>query len=178
MNQTALIQSHGTATQRGTHVCASCGFAIPAERLDELPDCPNCGDSHFQPTRSLFLPPEPIRHRDDTDVNAAWIAEARATAQAGMPSVAYQDAEAVHVLPLDTPCIRIGRSALSEIRLEDPTVSRRHAMIGLDDDGTITLYDDRSLNGVFVNGERVEHSELADGDEILVGRFHMVLIAR
>jgi pSer/pThr/pTyr-binding forkhead associated (FHA) protein len=36
--------------------------------------------------------------------------------------------------------------------------------------------DDRSLNGVFVGGERVEFAELADGDELVIGRHHLFFI--
>jgi pSer/pThr/pTyr-binding forkhead associated (FHA) protein len=35
------------------------------------------------------------------------------------------------------------------------------------------VLDDRSLNGVFVNGERVEWSTLADSDEVVIGRHHL-----
>jgi pSer/pThr/pTyr-binding forkhead associated (FHA) protein len=62
------------------------------------------------------------------------------------------------------------------VRLDDPTVSRRHALIYRDADGAKVL-DDRSLNGVFRNGERVELSELNDGDTITVGRFNLHFIA-
>ena len=70
----------------------------------------------------------------------------------------------------------IGRDADVEIRLDQSTVSRRHAMVVVDDEGTVRLLDDRSLNGVFVNGERVEWSTLADGDEIVIGRHHLHFI--
>jgi pSer/pThr/pTyr-binding forkhead associated (FHA) protein len=67
---------------------------------------------------------------------------------------------------------RIGRSLAADIRFDDPTVSRRHALIVRQPDG-LRVLDDRSLNGVFVNGERVEWSTLADGDAIVVGRHHL-----
>ena len=67
---------------------------------------------------------------------------------------------------------RIGRSLAADIRFDDPTVSRRHALIVRQPDG-VRVLDDRSLNGVFVNGERVEWRTLEDGDEILVGRYRL-----
>jgi pSer/pThr/pTyr-binding forkhead associated (FHA) protein len=70
---------------------------------------------------------------------------------------------------------RIGRSLAADIRFDDPTVSRRHALIVRQPDG-LRVLDDRSLNGVFVNGERVEWSTLADGDEIVIGRHHLHFI--
>ena len=67
---------------------------------------------------------------------------------------------------------RIGRSLAADVRFDDPTVSRRHALIVRGPDG-VRVLDDRSLNGVFVNGERVEWSTLQDGDEMLVGRYRL-----
>ncbi len=73
---------------------------------------------------------------------------------------------------LEREWTRIGRSLAADIRFDDPTVSRRHALIVRQPDG-LRVVDDRSLNGVFVNGERVEWSTLADGDEIVIGRHHL-----
>jgi pSer/pThr/pTyr-binding forkhead associated (FHA) protein len=69
----------------------------------------------------------------------------------------------------------VGRSLAADIRFDDPTVSRRHALIVRQADG-VRVLDDRSLNGVFVNGERVEWSPLRDGDEILVGRYRLSFV--
>jgi pSer/pThr/pTyr-binding forkhead associated (FHA) protein len=55
-------------------------------------------------------------------------------------------------------------------------VSRRHALVYCDADGARIL-DDRSLNGVFRNGQRVELAELEDGDAIDVGRFQMFFVS-
>ena len=61
------------------------------------------------------------------------------------------------------------------MRFDDPTVSRRHALIVRQPDG-VRVLDDRSLNGVFVNGERVEWRELKDGDDIVVGRYRLTFL--
>jgi pSer/pThr/pTyr-binding forkhead associated (FHA) protein len=71
---------------------------------------------------------------------------------------------------------RIGRSLAAHVRFDDPTVSRRHALIHREAGGARIL-DDRSLNGVFLNGERVDWHELEDGDEILIGRFRLYFIS-
>ena len=76
------------------------------------------------------------------------------------------------VVPLVREWTRIGRSLAADIRFDDPTVSRRHALIVRQPDG-VRVLDDRSLNGVFVNGERVEWRTLEDGDEILDGRYRL-----
>ena len=63
------------------------------------------------------------------------------------------------------------------MRFDDPTVSRRHALIVRHADG-VRLLDDRSLNGVFVNGARVDGQALQDGDEIIVGRYRLLFVER
>ena len=62
------------------------------------------------------------------------------------------------------------------MRFDDPTVSRRHALIVRAADG-VRLLDDRSLNGVFVNGARVDGKALQDGDEIIVGRYRLMFVS-
>jgi pSer/pThr/pTyr-binding forkhead associated (FHA) protein len=79
-------------------------------------------------------------------------------------------------VPLQEGWTRIGRSLSAHIRFDDPTVSRRHALVYCDADGTRIL-DDRSLNGLFRNGDRVELAELEDGDEIDIGRFRVFFVA-
>ena len=59
------------------------------------------------------------------------------------------------VVAADAEWTRIGRSLAADVRFDDPTVSRRHALIVRQPDG-VRLLDDRSLNGVFVNGARVD----------------------
>jgi hypothetical protein len=87
-----------------------------------------------------------------------WIDEARANLASPGKYLAYEDSGR-----------RIGRSLAADVRFDDSTVSRRHALIVAQADG-VRVLDDRSLNGVYVNGRRVEWSPLTDGDEIIVGR--------
>lgn len=85
----------------------------------------------------------------------------------------FCDADTVRAMQLAREWTRIGRSMAADIRFDDPTVSRRHALIVRQADG-VRVLDDRSLNGVFVNGERIEWRALADGDEIVVGRYRLL----
>jgi pSer/pThr/pTyr-binding forkhead associated (FHA) protein len=64
--------------------------------------------------------------------------------------------------------LHIGRSPASDIQLEDPSVSRRHAVV-IHRGGRTMLLDDRSLNGIYVNGQRVGEALLNDGDWIAIG---------
>jgi pSer/pThr/pTyr-binding forkhead associated (FHA) protein len=90
--------------------------------------------------------------------------------------LAFEDDERVRVVPLQEGWTRIGRSLSAHVRFDDPTVSRRHALLYRDDSGARIL-DDRSLNGVFRNGDRVELAELEDGDEISIGRFSLFFVS-
>lgn len=90
----------------------------------------------------------------------------------------YSDGEELKVHSIVGEWTHIGRSTSSEIRLEDLTVSRRHALVVRRPDG-LKVIDDRSLNGVYVAGRRVEIHPLRSGDCIQVGRYslHFVSVA-
>jgi pSer/pThr/pTyr-binding forkhead associated (FHA) protein len=99
----------------------------------------------------------------------AWVSEARDGLGEPGRYLAYEDDGRQAVIALEREWTRIGRSLAADVRFDDATVSRRHALIVTQADG-VRLLDDRSLNGVYVNGSRVEWSPLADGDRIAVGR--------
>lgn len=77
---------------------------------------------------------------------------------------------------LDRDLTRAGRSPESEVFLNDITVSRRHAEI-LREGTRFIIKDAGSLNGTYVNRERVETAELAGGDELQIGKFKLVFYA-
>ena len=83
--------------------------------------------------------------------------------------LAYEEIGRHVVCPLSQEWTRIGRSLAADVRFDDATVSRRHALVVSQAEG-VRVLDDRSLNGVYVNGERVEWAALTDGDEITIGR--------
>jgi len=99
-----------------------------------------------------------------------WLSEARDALVRGGHYLAFEDDDRVRVVPLQDGWTRVGRSLSAHVRLDDPTVSRRHALVYRDEDGAKAL-DDRSLNGVFHNGEAIELADLTDGDMLSVGRF-------
>src|SRR5207247_1942322 len=105
----------------------------------------------------------------------ALLAEAREHLQGPGQYLAWADGDQVRIVGLDREWTRVGRSLAADIRFDDPTVSRRHALIVRQADG-VRVLDDRSLNGVFVNGERVDWRGLADGDEIVVGRYRLTYL--
>jgi len=99
----------------------------------------------------------------------AWLTETRESLTVPGKYLAFEDGSHQQVVPVQREWTRIGRSLAADVRFDDATVSRRHALIVHQADGTRVL-DDRSLNGVYVNGRRVEWSPLKDGDQIVVGR--------
>jgi pSer/pThr/pTyr-binding forkhead associated (FHA) protein len=73
------------------------------------------------------------------------------------------------LLPLPRGVMHIGRGLAANLRLDDSSVSRRHAILVCRDDGARIL-DDRSANGTLVNGSRVSQAVLSSGDTIVLGR--------
>jgi pSer/pThr/pTyr-binding forkhead associated (FHA) protein len=104
----------------------------------------------------------------------AWLQEARDGLTQPGKYLAFEDGRQV-VSPLNQEWTRIGRSLAADIRFDDATVSRRHALVVSQADG-VRVLDDRSLNGVYVNGERVEWAPLTDGDEITIGRHSLFFV--
>jgi pSer/pThr/pTyr-binding forkhead associated (FHA) protein len=73
------------------------------------------------------------------------------------------------LIPLAGGAMHIGRGLAADLRLEDNSVSRRHAILVPRPSGARIL-DDRSANGTLVNGRRVQQADLRDGDVIVLGR--------
>ncbi len=73
---------------------------------------------------------------------------------------------------LDAPVISAGRHPDSDIFLDDVTVSRRHVEL-VNDHGVYSARDVGSLNGTYLNRERIEEAQLVDGDELQIGRFKL-----
>jgi pSer/pThr/pTyr-binding forkhead associated (FHA) protein len=77
---------------------------------------------------------------------------------------------------LDTDVTTAGRHPESDIFLDDVTVSRRHAEFRREG-GVFTVRDVGSLNGTYVNRERVESATLANADEVQIGKFRLVFLS-
>jgi pSer/pThr/pTyr-binding forkhead associated (FHA) protein len=71
--------------------------------------------------------------------------------------------------PLDRPSTVIGRGRSADLVLNEATISRAHALIGLEG-AAIFVQDLGSTNGTLVNGERIERRALSNGDELRMGR--------
>ncbi len=77
---------------------------------------------------------------------------------------------------LDADVVSAGRHPDSEIFLDDVTVSRRHAEFHRDGD-SFTVSDVGSLNGTYVNRDRIDRVQLTDGDEVQIGKYRLVFFS-
>jgi FHA domain-containing protein/zinc ribbon family protein len=162
----------GTLAGAGSFRCRTCGFHVALRALDEVPECPNCGDDQFA-RASMFDVSDPEEHVPvAAEEESDWIDAVRDSIDTDGHYLVFKDADRVSVMPLMREWTKIGRSLTADIRLDDPTVSRRHALICRQSEA-VRVLDDRSLNGIFLNGDRVEWSELADGDDLLIGRYQL-----
>lgn len=169
------MESHtsGTLVGTGTFRCLGCDFVVSLAAADTLPPCPSCGGEEFV-RASLFTAQHgsPTTMPEGLGADDDWVAQARAELEEGGQYLVYDDGGEPTAHRLAREWTRVGRSLAADIRFDDPTVSRRHALVVQQPDG-VRVLDDRSLNGVFVNGERVEWHPLRDGDELVVGRHRL-----
>jgi pSer/pThr/pTyr-binding forkhead associated (FHA) protein len=87
--------------------------------------------------------------------------------------LAIEDGDVMRLVALHQPVTHVGRGFSADLRLEDQSVSRRHAVI-VDDGEGARILDDRSANGTFVNGLRVSEAQLRDRDAIRLGRVALI----
>ena len=166
-----------TAGGVGSFICEGCSFPVSFEPTESIPRCPNCGGTDFR-RASLFEQPT-LRSIAVTRPSAKpenWLDDMRESiAESGKYLAMFADGRS-RVIELSAGWSRIGRSRSADIRLDDPTVSRRHAVIVQTPEGELRVLDDRSMNGILVNGEPVDWSPLTDGDELQIGRYTLSVI--
>jgi DNA-directed RNA polymerase subunit RPC12/RpoP len=175
----------GTFVGAGSFRCQECGYALTLEGNEPLTDCPSCGAKEF--IRASLFATERIAPAAAEETSqghlvvpvapglAGRLSEARGQLEEPGEYLVYEDGERLCTVALSREWTRIGRSLAADVRFDDPTVSRRHALIVRSPDG-VRLLDDRSLNGVYVNGARIDGRVLEDGDEIIVGRYRLTFL--
>lgn len=138
----------------GSNFCSSCGAVLET----------GAGD----PTTITFHPTTPSDPVDDEpSVNLAEVPKGAGAL------VVLRGPKAGSRFLLDAPVTTAGRHPDSDIFLDDITVSRRHAEIVRDGDRYV-VRDVGSLNGTYVNRERIDEAPLTNGDEVQVGKFKLV----
>jgi FHA domain-containing protein len=108
---------------------------------------------------------------------SGWLEEMRSKLTPGARRLVCRDEDGTVLdFEIGDGWSRIGRSVTADVRLDDPSVSRRHALIVSEAGEPLRVLDDRSLNGIFVNGEAVEWGKLEDGDELAIGRYRLFVL--
>lgn len=150
--------------------CPNCGH----ENEDSAVICANCG----HPLRpgadtTMSMPPVP---EPEEDAGERAVTEAPAEAPAEHPALLITKGPfAGERFDLAQGEISLGRDPGSDIFLDDVTVSRRHAKLTVSGD-RVEVADAGSLNGTYVNRERVEVRTLMGGDELQIGKFRLVFV--
>lgn len=138
----------------GAKFCSSCGAAL--------------GDGEHHTTMSVTVPV-------DSAIEEVEIELDELPAGVGM-LVVTRGPNSGSKYALDEPLVTAGRHPDSMIFLDDITVSRRHAEVRRVDGG-YEVTDVGSLNGTYLNRERVESARLNDGDELQIGTFKLLFLA-
>lgn len=147
----------GHGNPLGSNFCSSCGMP-----LNQHPD---------ETTTVIYTPESPAdTEREDLPID---LAELR-----GRPAVLVvtRGPKAGSRIELTEPLTTAGRHPESDIFLDDITVSRRHAEVRRTAAG-FEVVDAGSLNGTYVNRQRIERAGLVNGDELQIGRFKLVFFS-
>jgi hypothetical protein len=172
----------GTFPGPGTYFCVECGSHLSLQEDDKLPPCPRCGTSSFR-LDSIFESMQ--EHGDNTAEfelppeidSTSWLEALRQGLTPGSRHLVCRDENGETLdFKIEVGWTRIGRSVSSTIRLDDPSVSRRHALVVSEPGEALRVLDDRSLNGVFVNNDLVEWGKLTNGDELTIGRYRLFVL--
>ena len=148
--------------------CTNCGHRNP----DDARFCAQCGRSLQEDTTVTF---SPIDVEEETGEDVALPLAELTKEQALL--VVKRGPNAGSNFVIDKDVTTAGRHPESDIFLDDVTVSRRHAEIRRRDD-RFFVRDLGSLNGTYVNRERIESTRLSDGDELQVGKYRLAYIER
>jgi pSer/pThr/pTyr-binding forkhead associated (FHA) protein len=145
-------------------ICSRCGHQNPPEARF----CSNCGNRLEEDTTVTFTP---IEVEEETAPAAGGLPGELEPGQALL--VVQRGPNAGSRFLIDKDVTTAGRHPESDIFLDDVTVSRRHAEFWRRD-GKFLIRDVGSLNGTYVNRQRVEETELANGDELQIGKFKLI----
>jgi pSer/pThr/pTyr-binding forkhead associated (FHA) protein len=150
--------------------CPNCGHRNPAG----VNFCSSCGASLVTSVPDTSVSVQPVE--DDSDMADDETAVGLIELPRGVGMLVVKRGSDVGArFTLDAEIIRAGRDPESDIFLDDITVSRRHAEF-LTADKVTTVQDVGSLNGTYVNRERIEKGRLSSGDEVQIGKFKLLYL--
>ncbi|WP_124443923.1 FHA domain-containing protein [Streptomyces sp. NL15-2K] len=169
-------------------VCTRCGN----RNAENSRFCSNCG----APLRAGAAAERPSETTSTISISGLEAYDAEATGQTPIPMLSPEAQAAVDALPLGSALLVVrrgpnsgsrflldgdlttaGRHPQSDIFLDDVTVSRRHVEFRRGPDGSFTVADVGSLNGTYVNRERIDQVALNNGDEVQIGKYRLVFYA-
>ncbi|HXF37855.1 MAG TPA: FHA domain-containing protein [Actinomycetota bacterium] len=153
--------------RRASVYCTRCGHRNP----DDARFCARCGASLEEETTVSLTP---VEVEEEVTEELPPIHGELEPGQALL--VVKRGPNAGSTFLLERDVTTAGRGPENDVFLDDITVSRRHAEIVRREDGFF-IRDLGSLNGTYVNRERVEETKLASGDEVQVGKFKLVFLA-
>ncbi|MGC0381368.1 pSer/pThr/pTyr-binding forkhead associated (FHA) protein/ribosomal protein L40E [Streptomyces ambofaciens] len=169
-------------------VCTRCGN----RNAENSRFCSNCG----APLRPGAVPERASETTSTISISGLEAYDAEVTGQTAVPALSPEAQAAVDALPLGSALLVVrrgpnsgsrflldgelttaGRHPQSDIFLDDVTVSRRHVEFRRSPDGSFTVADVGSLNGTYVNRERIDQVALSNGDEVQIGKYRLVFYA-
>lgn len=166
--------------------------------------CPRCGNRNATTSRFCSNCGNPLRERAEgssettstISISGLEAYDAEMSGQQATPTLSPEAQAAVDALPvgsallvvrrgpnsgsrflLDGDLTTAGRHPQSDIFLDDVTVSRRHVEFHRRPEGGFTVSDVGSLNGTYVNRERIDSVVLANGDEVQIGKYRLIFFA-
>ncbi len=158
--------SCGHANAPDSRFCSNCGAALRGGASDTTKAIPVAGvDPHVEADHA------------DSKLSTADRAAVDALPPRSALLVVRRGPNSGSRFLLDDDTTTAGRHPESDIFLDDVTVSRRHAEFIRSDDGTFRVRDVGSLNGTYVNRERIDQAILGNGDEVQIGKYRLVFFA-
>ena len=162
--------------------CTECGHQNP----DDARFCAQCGtkllagedtgSSPVETTATITFGAPDQRESSDRQLSPVDAAAVDALPEGHALLVVQRGPSAGSRFLLDVDVVGAGRHPDSEIFLDDVTVSRRHAEFRRTGSG-YTVSDVGSLNGTYVNRDRIDSVELNDGDEVQIGKYRLVFFS-
>ncbi len=162
----------------GARFCSQCGTQLQTAAAPAGAPAAGAGESPSETTATITFggPVKEAEHREERSLNDSDAAAVDALPQGSALLVVQRGPSAGSRFLLDTDVVSAGRHPDSEIFLDDVTVSRRHAEFRRTSDG-FQVADVGSLNGTYVNRDRIDEVALQGGDEVQIGKYRLVFFA-
>jgi pSer/pThr/pTyr-binding forkhead associated (FHA) protein len=162
----------GHENPEGSRFCSQCGTMLPGADRPVAPGRPGQGGV----TDTAMLAPVGAEEAEREQLTAEDEAAVQALPAGSALLIVQRGPNAGSRFLLDTDVVTAGRHPDSDIFLDDVTVSRRHAEFRRDAAG-VRVRDVGSLNGTYVNRDRIDEVQLANGDEVQIGKYRLVYYA-